>query len=211
MKPSPKFFPRIRPPRGRAGFSLLEMLVSTVLLMAVMTALGTTMVVQQRDYISQRYWRRADEAARSALAVVETAVRNAGANPRQIATLFTSLTPPGSLHPNPLAAGQWNNVQVRADFNPTDGDVLDLYEDVRVWAANDTMFVRWIAGGAAEPVAMPVRTLAFQYFRHDGSQVTTLGTIGEATRVRVTVTAPVGLTGTRTLRRSGWVYLRNRT
>lgn len=211
MKPSPNFSPRIRLPRGRAGFSLLEMLVSTVILMAVMTALGTTMVVQQRDYISQRYWRRADEAARSALAVVETAVRNAGANPRQIASLFTSLSPPGSLHPNPMGAGQWNNVQVRADFNPTDGDVLDLYEDVRVWAANDTMFVRWTAAGSAEPVAMPVRTLAFQYFRHDGSQVTTLGTIGEATRVRVTVTAPVGLTGTRTLRRSGWVYLRNRT
>jgi|GEM_PF-2375154 len=204
MKPSPKF-------SGQAGFSLLEMLVSTVLLMAVMTALGTTMVVQQRDYISQRYWRRADEAARSALAVIETAVRNAGSNPRQIATLFTSLIPAGSLHPNPLVAGQWNNVQVRADFNPTDGDVLDLYEDVRVWAVNDTMFVRWTAVGAAEPVAMPVRTLAFEYFRHDGSQVTTLGTIGEATRVRVTVTAPVGLTGTRTLRRSGWVYLRNRT
>jgi len=204
MKPSPKF-------SGQAGFSLLEMLVSTVLLMAVMTALGTTMVVQQRDYISQRYWRRADEAARSALAVIETAVRNAGSNPRQIATLFTSLIPAGSLHPNPLVAGQWNNVQVRADFNPTDGDVLDLYEDVRVWAVNDTMFVRWTTVGAAEPVAMPVRTLAFEYFRHDGSQVTTLGTIGEATRVRVTVTAPVGLTGTRTLRRSGWVYLRNRT
>ena len=204
MKPSPKLL-------GKAGFSLLEMLVSTVLLMAVMTALGTTMVVQQRDYISQRYWRRADEAARSALAVVETAVRNAGSNPRQIANLFTALSPPGSLHPNPMAAGSWNNVQVRADFNPTDGDVLDLYEDVRVWAANDTMFVRWTAAGAAEPVAMPVRSLAFQYFRHDGSQVTTLGTIGEATRVRVTVTAPVGLTGTRTLRRSGWVYLRNRT
>ena len=210
MKTWSKVPPRIRTPGGRAGFSLLEILISTVLLMIVMSALGGTMVVQQRQYISQRYWRRADEAARSALAVIETAVRNAGSNPLQVGTLFTSLTPAGELHPNPLNAGQWNNVQVRGDFNPADGDVLDLYEDVRVWAANDTMFVRWTAAGAAEPVATPVRTLTFEYFRHDGVPVTTLGAIGTATRVRVTVNAPVGLTGTRTLRRSGWVYLRNR-
>lgn len=211
MKTSLKLSRRIRTSRGRAGFSLLEMLVSTVILMTVMSALGGAMVVQQRQFISQRYWRRADEAARSALAVVETAVRNAGSNPRQVGTLFTSLSPPGTLLPDPMGTGQWNNVQVRADFNPADGDVLDLYEDVQVWVANDTLFVRWTASGSAEPVAMPVRTLVFEYFRHDGTQVTTLGALGEATRMRVTVTAPVGLTGTRTLRRSGWVYLRNRT
>jgi prepilin-type N-terminal cleavage/methylation domain-containing protein len=190
-------------PLGRAGFSLIELLVAMVVMTAILGALGSALVVNQREWLSGRFWRRADEAARSALIVTETALRGAGANP-----MSATLT---AIDPNPLAHATWDNVRVQADFGPADGDVNDLYENVQLWTANDTLYARWSTSGAAEAVAVPVRALTFAYFRSDGTQVTTAGTIGEATRVRVTVTAPGNGTGARLLRRSGWVYLRNRT
>jgi prepilin-type N-terminal cleavage/methylation domain-containing protein len=194
--------PKSTPPRGRRGFSLVELLVAMIVMTVLITALGSALVANQREYVTGRFWRRADEAARSALIVAETTLRATGANP--MSATFTALDP------NPLAHATWDNVRVRGDFTTADGDVADLYEDVQLWVANDTMFARWSTAGAAEPVAAPVRSLAFDYFRADGTAVTTTATIGQATRVRITVAAPANVQGTNLFRRSGWVYLRNR-
>jgi Tfp pilus assembly protein PilX len=188
---------------ARRGFSLVKLLVATIVLTVLIVAMGGALVANQREYVTGRFWRRADEATRSALILAETTLRTAGANPMSAA--FTALDP------NPLAHATWDNVRVRGDFGPPDGDVADLHEDVQLWVANDTMFARWSTAGAAEPVAVPVQSLAFAYFAADGTAITTAGTIGQATRVRITVTAPADVQGTKLLRRSGWVYLRNRS
>ncbi len=188
--------------RQARGFTLVELLVAVILLSVILGALGQTLVATQREYVTGRYWRRADEAARAALVVAETALRAAGANPRGIT--FTSL------EPNPLAHATWDNVRVRGEFHNADGDVADMYEDVRLWVENDTLFARWSATAQPEPVAAPVRSILFEYFNTAGTQITTAGTIGQATRVRITVEAPADAPGVKLLRRSGWVYLRNR-
>jgi prepilin-type N-terminal cleavage/methylation domain-containing protein len=189
--------------RRRRGFTLVELLVAMIVFTVIVVAIGNSLAASQREYVSGRFWRRADEAARSALILAETTLKAAGANP--LSAAFTAIDP------NPLSHAGWDNVRVRGDFGTPDGDVADLNEDVQLWVANDTLFARWSTAGAAEPVAIPVRSLLFEYFTATGAAVTTTAAIGTAARVRITVTAPANATGTRLLRRSAWVYLRNRT
>ena len=190
------------PGKNEGGFSLFELLVVTVVIGIMITALGTVVAANQRVLVAQRFQTRADEGVRVGLAIAETAMRTAGANPFNL--VYTAVDP------NPLGAAQWDNVRVRADFSPGDGDLADLYEDVRLWVANDTMFARWSTAGLAEPVATPVRSLQFNYFGANGAAITTVAGMPAATRVRIIVTAPANQQGTRLLRRTGWVYLRNR-
>jgi prepilin-type N-terminal cleavage/methylation domain-containing protein len=185
--------------RERAGFTLIELLISITMLAIVLGAMTTSMVSMQRGYTRQREVVRSEDALRSAEMIISSILRTAGANPRGIAG-------PGI---DPLAP-PFIALRVRADFNPTDGDVLDPLEDVQISALNDTLFVSWQQGVAATPVAFPVRTLLFQYDSSGTVLNTNADVIRAARRVRVRIEAPRHSRTTLLARRDSWVYLRNR-
>lgn len=188
--------------RGRVGFTLVEVLVALVTGVTVMSALALVLLRTQRDFIRQRERRRADEAARAAVTMITSMARPAGANPLGLA--FAPLVP------DPVTPNVFNSIRVRADFNPPDGDVADIYEDVQFWVSNDTLYARWLATGGTEVAGFPVRELRFDYFDSNGAPLTTPVAVGLATRVRVTVSAPQAA-GAPLIQRSGWVHLRNRS
>lgn len=187
----------------RRGFTLIELMISMLLLSIVLGAVVSVVVTMQRSYLRQRQVAGSDDALRAAESTLLNVMRSAGANPYAI-------TGP-RLSADPLGHGVFDNVRTVADFNPADGDTNDPLEDVTVSVANDTMYVRWQAGAATQPAAYGIRSLLFEYYASNGVALTTVSQAGLATRVKITLTAishtrPVTLTRREQL----WLYLRNR-
>lgn len=188
--------------QARAGFTLIELMISLTLLAIVMGGVTTAMVSMQRGYTRQRETARSEDALRSAELNISSILRYAGANPR-------NLTGGGAPRVDPLAP-PFDTLRIVADFNPADADVADPLEDVLMYAVNDTLYVRWQAGAAVAPVAWPVRTLAFQFDSSGTVLATNADVARAATRVRVTLEAPKHARTTQLARRISWVYMRNR-
>src|SRR5918994_2971526 len=170
--------------RTRWGFTLVEVMISLTMLAIIMGGVVSTMTSMQRGYIRQREVARSEDALRVAELTITGILQTAASNPLNIPA--TAATPPRI---NPYAA-PFDTLQVVADFNPVDADVNDLLEDMLVYALNDTLFVRWQSGGAVSPVALPVRTLLFQYDSAGTVLTDPIVIRRAATRVRITLEAP---------------------
>jgi prepilin-type N-terminal cleavage/methylation domain-containing protein len=185
----------------RSGFTLIESLIALGLLAIVGTALTSLVLSTQRDYVRQRERVQAEETIRSVESLLTRVLRTARVDPRRLNI--------GRLDADPDGSGVFDDLRVRSDFNPVDGDVLDPLEDVQLQVVNDTLLVRWQALGAFQPAAYPVRSLQFFYHATDGTALTTTATAASAKRVRVVITVP-GIDDPAVLRRrETWVYLRN--
>jgi prepilin-type N-terminal cleavage/methylation domain-containing protein len=190
--------------RTRWGFTLVEVMISLTMLAIIMAGVVSTMTSMQRGYIRQREVARSEDALRVAELTITRILQSAGSNPLNI--LPTAANPPRI---NPYVA-PFDSLQVVADFNPVDGDVTDLLEDMLVYVLNDTLFVRWQNGGAISPVAFPVRSLLFQYDSAGTILTDPIIIRRAATRVRATIQAPRHNRTNLLARRDTWIYLRNR-
>ena len=190
-------------PEPRAGFTLIELMISLTMLAIVLGGLTTVMVGMQRGYTRQRETARSEDALRNAELTISSLLRYAGANPRNIGT--------GASFPriDPFEP-PFDSLRVLADFNPADASVASLLEDVLVFARNDTLYVRWQAGAAVAAVAWPVRTLLFQFDSSGTILATNVNAVRAAKRVRVTLEAPKHSRTTELARRESWIHLRNR-
>ena len=187
---------------ARCGFTLLEMVISVVLLSLVLTSLVGVVVKAQKDYVRQRDVDRGQDAIRGAEIAITTALRNANADPFETGSAL--------LDPTPSGGATYNAVRVKSDYNPADGDFNDALEDVQFWLASDTLKVRWQAGGSSLALAHPIQALAFQYYDSAGTSLTTDAAVDTlAASVKVTITADKGPRSTSQSRRESWVYLRN--
>jgi prepilin-type N-terminal cleavage/methylation domain-containing protein len=186
---------------SRAGFTLVEMLI-TLTLFSIVAGAVTVMITQtQRDYTRQRQVVQLQENLRTAELVVTRLLRTATVDPMNLNV--------GSVVMDPLAHGVFDNIRVRSDYNPADGDVLDPLEDALVYTARDTLYVRWQAGAVPQPMAYPVRTILFEYFAADNTPVTTQAQFPNAAKVKYTLTAPVTPGDAAVKRRESWVFFRN--
>jgi prepilin-type N-terminal cleavage/methylation domain-containing protein len=187
----------------RAGFTLIELMISLTMLAIVLGGLTTSMVTMQRGYTRQRETARSEDALRNAEVVISSILRYAGANPLNMTIGAPRIDP---LDPNPA----FDTLRVVADFNPANGLVTDPLEDVLVYAVNDTLYVRWQAGAAVAPVAWPVRSLTFQYDSSGTVWTTNADAQRAAKRVRITLQAPKHSRTDQLATRTSWIYLRNR-
>jgi len=187
----------------KRGFTLIELTISLTLLGVILGALFGAVITVQRSFTSQQVTVRSQEALRAAEMVITTVLRSVRADPNDAKLSF--------LDPDPFSTGNFFAVRATADFNPSDGDIDDLLEDVLVVARNDTLYVRWQAGTPPQAMAEPVDSLLFEYFDYAGTALTTAASAAaNASMVRLTiVAAEEGLSPT-VERRVSWVYLRNR-
>ena len=186
-----------------SGFTLVELLVAMTVFGIVMTATMGAIVAIQRSYVSQRERARAKESLRAAQMTIATALRGAGADPTRSGLTF--------LDPDPLGRGRFDNIRVVSDFNPPDGDVDDLLEDIQIWIESDTLFARWQSGGQQQPLMFPALSLMFEYYANDGTLLTDPVQVVGATRVQFTLEAQRDpRRGTTERLESSWIYLRNR-
>ncbi len=149
---------------GPRGFSTLGMIVALTLLGFMLSPLLGTLLSAQHGFVASRERARATSNVRYAHLALTRMMRLAGARP--LGGLVTAIDP------DPLGDGLFNDVRLRADYNPPDGDTNDAGEDLVFYLRADTMFVRAGIGGAEEPYLIGVDSLAFQYFDQDGVPIT---------------------------------------
>ncbi len=146
-----------------AGFSTLAMIVSLALLGFLLSPILGSVMSAQRGFVANRQKARAASSVRYAHLALTRLMRIAGSSPVG--------SPIQAIDPDPLAVGAFNNIRLRADYNPPDGDVDDPGEDLEFYLRGDTMFVR--PGGAEEePYIIGVDSLSFEYFDRDGAVIT---------------------------------------
>ena len=186
----------------RSGFTLAEALISIVLLGVVLGGVMSLVLKTQQEFFRQQETVRGQDAFRDAEIVIGTVLRAAGADPGE--------TKLAKLEPNPLNHPYFDNLRTVSDFNPVNRLFTDPLEDVLVYAQNDTLYVRWQAGTLPQPVAYPVRTIRFAYYDNAGTPLTTVASVANATRVKVTMTTLRSSRDATLERRESWFYLRNR-
>jgi prepilin-type N-terminal cleavage/methylation domain-containing protein len=187
----------------RAGFSIMEVMVAMAMFTIVMAALMSVVIGLQRRYVDQRERVRAQESLRVAQMTLGPLLRSAGADPKSSGLTLVNVDPDND--------GVFDDLNIRTDFNPIDGDVSDPLEDVSVWAADDTLWIRWQTGAAPQPLAYPIRSLLFEYYGNNGVKILpAIETVG-ATRARFILESPRDIrTGQLERIESWWVNLRNR-
>jgi prepilin-type N-terminal cleavage/methylation domain-containing protein len=199
--------------RSRAGFTLVELLVSLAMLGVIMAAVTGLVVRTQREFTRQRELIHAQDNLRVADMFVRTVLRSALADPTNSSAIRTGLV----LYPDPFTTGNWrSSIRVTSNFNKPDGVLTGDLEDVSIRVIGDTMKVRLRVGDPELPFLHPMRALHFTYYNENGDSITTqAGVVTNATgqtpvrRIRYVLTAPVRGAAVDSIRRESWVYLRN--
>jgi hypothetical protein len=164
------------------GFSTIGMIAAFVLLGLLLSPLLGTILSAQRGFVVSRDRARAAGCVRYAHLSLTRFMRLAGSSP-------VGLPLPG-IDPDPGGDGVFNDVRLRSDYNPPDGDTDDPGEDLTFFLRADTMLVKSGAAGAEEPFLIGVDSLAFEYYDLDGSVITDPARVGpRAISVNVTIRA----------------------
>jgi hypothetical protein len=166
----------------RAGFSTIGMIVAFVLLGLLMAPMLGTILSAQRGFVESRDRARAAGSVRYAHLALTRFMRLAGSSP-------IGLPLPG-IDPDPDGNGIFDDVRLRSDYNPPDGDIDDPGEDLTFFLRVDTMFVKSGDDGEEEPFLIGVDSLAFEYFDREGLLLTDPARISpRAMTVSVTIRA----------------------
>ncbi len=188
--------------RGQRGMTIIELLVTLGVLAIVVIALTTILFSSTRQ--SGQTAKRADvqAAARQAVALMTTEIRQAGADP--------SIPPVGVLA---IVSGDSVSVRVRSDLSG-DGTIqtTEPSEDVTYsWAANTQVLSRNPGAGATALVSN-VTDMRLRYFAADGSEIVALplSSTNAALVTSVDVSLTVSEDGAQPITLSTRVNLRNR-
>ena len=166
--------------RDTAGFSVIGMIVAFVILGVMLSPLLRTLMTVQQSFVRSRQRSQVAGRVRYAQLSLTRFMRIAGSNP--YGASFTAIDP------DPRGDGLFDDVRLRADYNPADGDTDDLGEDLTFYVRGTTMFVRFGADGVEEPYLVGIDSLAFEYYDRDGSVITDPDRVaGWATSVRMVV------------------------
>jgi prepilin-type N-terminal cleavage/methylation domain-containing protein len=168
---------RVRRPvrHDAAGFSLVELLVTMVVMLLILgvvaqiVARSSVVYGQQRDHLERRY---------STSASIEMLLRLL----RQAQTITV----------DPDANGLLDSIRIRADWNPRDGAQDDPYEDITFTVAGNVLFKQ--EPGDLAPIAFTdnINALTFQYFNGAGGAVPNplVASQQQLALVNVTVVSP---------------------
>jgi hypothetical protein len=148
----------------QAGFSTVGAIVTLVLSALVLGQLMVMVIDSQRGFLKSNAKVSAASSARYAHLALTRLIRFAGADPQGISFI--------GIDPDPRGHGAFDNIRLRADFNPADGDISDSGEDLTFWLWGDTVMVKWGSDAAPEPYLFGVDSLAFEYFNRNGAAIT---------------------------------------
>lgn len=144
-----------RPHLATAGFTLVEMLCGTVIVLVTMGLTASMLMSTQRVYGAQRERVETAQQARAAADTITRLVRMSGNNPFGIAMTPIAADPDGN--------NAWDSIRIQADWNPADGDLGDPYEDMTFTVGANQLFKREPADAAPVLFADNIQSLVFAY------------------------------------------------
>lgn len=189
--------------RSAAGFTVVGMIVAFFILGLMLSPLLRTLLTAQRGFVWSRQRSQVAGSVRYAQLSLTRYMRIAGSSP--YGASFRGIDP------DPRGDGLFDDVRLRADYNPADGDTDDRGEDLTFYVRGDTMFVTFGADGVEEPYLVGVDSLAFEYYDRDGAVITDPDRVaGWAASARVVVRGRAESEVRPTVRvLAGYVRLRN--
>jgi len=185
-----------------AGFTIVGMIVAFVVLGFVLSPLVRTLLTAQEGFVTRRQRTQTAGSVRYAHLALTRYMRNAGSSPYRV--------PIEGVDPDPRRDGVFDDVRLRADYNPADGDTDDPGEDLTFYVRADTMFMR-SGGGVEQPYLIGIASLAFEYYDWNGVVITDPDRVTDrAASARIVVRGRVGPADKPSARvLSGHVRLRN--
>ena len=162
---------------GEEGFTMVELLVSILVSMIVLTAISATFVLQNKSYAKQEQVVDVQENARAALQLMTKELLMAGYNPTGSATAG-------------IEKAEASTVQFTMDLggntpgSPPDGFVDDANEDITY--TYDSINKRIDRND--QPLAESIQALSFSYFDSDDNELTGSFDLKEVTRVAIQLT-----------------------
>jgi prepilin-type N-terminal cleavage/methylation domain-containing protein len=163
--------------RGDDGFTLLELLVTAVILLTVLGIVGRIFADSDRVYRTQRQYVDARGGAASALEMIVRLIRQAGES-----------NAANGIWPDPDGNGTLDSIRLVADWNPRNGVWTDPYEDVTFTVAGGTLFKREPADAGPVAFADRVNSITFSYTSPGGVPVANPAAVPKAHLGYVNVT-----------------------
>ena len=180
-----------RPEPTVDGFTMIELLISTLVLSIALAILTSILVTAQTGYLEQRQLMEIQTDAVAALDNIGRLVRMAGSNPNNISNLV-------ALDPDPDNNNVFDSIHVQADWNPADGVLDDAYEDVTFTTSNDVLMIQESNAGSV-PYLEGISALSFAFLDGAGVVIGNPETnVADIVAIRITLTARTVGTNTMT-------------
>jgi prepilin-type N-terminal cleavage/methylation domain-containing protein len=200
--------------RQERGFSLMELLIASVVMLLVVGGAVALTGQIQTGYRRQIEDSAAEQEARYALELIGRSLRSAGSSPRTVPASVCTPTNPiptfAGVVRNPNGDADNDDIVIQTDSNPPDGVVggttgacTQANEQVRIsfcspadvvaatcTTANTIEFLDEVVGGAATTrTDSVIQNLQFEYLQADGSTPAAVGPPADLIFfVRVTIT-----------------------
>jgi Tfp pilus assembly protein PilW len=162
-----------------AGFTLTELLVMLVIMLAVTGIITQTAVQATRIYGRQQRYIDARKNAGAALDMIVRLIRQAQ-----------------TIAPDPDGNGVMDSISLQSDWNPRNGVLTDPYENITFMVANTQLLKQEPSDATPVAFADGVSSLTFQYFDTNNVALTNpAASVSKIAYVTITVqtTAPTGL------------------
>jgi len=123
---------------GESGFTLIELMIVSVILVFTIGIITTILTNVQKSYNEQRVRTEALNDANAALDMLTRLIRTAGNNPGNIAGLqgIDPETPVGGLYKTIHIKSDWRGATMSSQ---PDGDIGDPFEDIRFLVTNNKL------------------------------------------------------------------------
>lgn len=136
------------------GFTLVEMLVATMVMTIILSLLSQIVVSVQKSYQTQRPQIEAFNNANLALTTLVRLLRGAGNN-----------TTSQLIDPGVQVSGEYTTIRIRSDWNAMDGGLTGTWEDIKFSVSGGVLYKQEFPADAAAalPFLDSIESVKFVY------------------------------------------------
>lgn len=148
-------------PSSERGLTMVELLVSTAVMVTVLLLTTSVMVSSSRMFGQQRAALDARDSSGAAMDLITRLLR-------QSSCISDTDVYCQAIFPDPDNNGVFDSVRIRGDWNPRDGAYDDPYEDVLFVVANGSLWKREPTDTALVSFGTRVQSIRFVYTNQNG-------------------------------------------
>lgn len=148
-------------PASERGLTMVELLVSSAVMITVLLLTTSVMVSSSRMFGQQRAALEARDSAGAGMDLITRLLR-------QSSCISDTDVYCQAIFPDPDNNNIFDSVRVRSDWNPRDGAYDDPYEDVLFVVANGSLWKREPTDAALVSLGTRVQGMSFTYTNQNG-------------------------------------------